>query len=286
MRKATPPSANLAEQPYRSSTLTVGVLTEFLAFMAILQQPVRQIGMIVNATARGSISGKRVFEVIDLEPAILDKPDASGARAHPRRSQIRARRLQLRPERRRAARVARHHFRGRAGQDAGYRRSARQRQILPRPFDPALLRRHCGPHHHRRPGHTRRDAGVAAHQRRRHATGHLPVSAPIESNIAYGEPEAAQERITDAAELAQLHDYVQRLPYGYETLIGERGLNLSGGQRQRLSIARSILPSPGVIVFDDSTASVDAGTEQSCAPHCAISARSARRSSSPIGSIR
>ena len=87
-------------------------------------------------------------------------------------------------------------------------------------------------------------------------------SAPIESNIAYGEPDALQERIADAAGLAQLHDYVQRLPSGYETLIGERGLNLSGGQRQRLSIARSILPSPAVIVFDDSTASVDAGTEQ------------------------
>ena len=62
--------------------------------------------------------------------------------------------------------------------------------------------------------------------------------------------------------MAQLHDYIERLPSGYETLIGERGLNLSGGQRQRLSIARSILPSPTVIVFDDSTASVDAGTEQ------------------------
>ena len=75
-------------------------------------------------------------------------------------------------------------------------------------------------------------------------------------------PMDVQERIMDAAGLAQLHDYVQRLPSGYETLVGERGLSLSGGQRQRLSIARSILPGPNVIVFDDSTASVDAGTEQ------------------------
>jgi len=87
-------------------------------------------------------------------------------------------------------------------------------------------------------------------------------SAPIESNIAYGEPEAPDERVTDAAEMAQLHEYIQRLPAGYETLIGERGITLSGGQRQRLSIARSILPSPSIVVFDDSTASVDAGTEQ------------------------
>jgi ATP-binding cassette subfamily B protein len=87
-------------------------------------------------------------------------------------------------------------------------------------------------------------------------------SAPIESNIAYGEPEAHDERISDAAELAQLRDYIERLPGAYETLVGERGLTLSGGQRQRLSIARSVLPRPAILVFDDSTAAIDAGTEQ------------------------
>jgi len=87
-------------------------------------------------------------------------------------------------------------------------------------------------------------------------------SAPIDSNIAYGDPDAPEERVTEVAEAAQLHHYIERLPAGYDTLIGERGLNLSGGQRQRLSIARSLLPSPRIIVFDDATASVDAATEQ------------------------
>jgi ATP-binding cassette subfamily B protein len=62
--------------------------------------------------------------------------------------------------------------------------------------------------------------------------------------------------------VARLHDYLAGLPSGYETLVGERGVSLSGGQRQRLSIARSILLSPPILVFDDSTAAVDAGTEQ------------------------
>jgi ATP-binding cassette subfamily B protein len=62
--------------------------------------------------------------------------------------------------------------------------------------------------------------------------------------------------------VARLHDYIAGLPSGYETLVGERGVSLSGGQRQRLSIARSILLSPPILVFDDSTAAVDAGTEQ------------------------
>jgi ATP-binding cassette subfamily B protein len=63
--------------------------------------------------------------------------------------------------------------------------------------------------------------------------------------------------------VARLHDYIAGLPRGYETLVGERGVSLSGGQRQRLSIARSLLLAPPILVFDDSTAAVDAATERS-----------------------
>ena len=88
-------------------------------------------------------------------------------------------------------------------------------------------------------------------------------TASIENNIAYGDPWAERERIAQSSEVARLHDYIAGLPKGYETLVGERGVSLSGGQRQRLSIARSILLGPPILVFDDSTASVDAATEQS-----------------------
>ncbi|MEE8123743.1 MAG: ATP-binding cassette domain-containing protein, partial [Alphaproteobacteria bacterium] len=87
-------------------------------------------------------------------------------------------------------------------------------------------------------------------------------TAAIERNVAYGDPWADRDRIAGATESAQLHDYVVSLPLGYETLVGERGISLSGGQRQRLSIARSLLPTPSVLVFDDSTAAIDAATEQ------------------------
>jgi ATP-binding cassette subfamily B protein len=83
----------------------------------------------------------------------------------------------------------------------------------------------------------------------------------VRHNVAYGEPLAEQERVEDATGTAQLHDYVAGLPEQYDTLVGERGVSLSGGQRQRLSIARSVLVTPRVIVFDDSTAAIDAGTE-------------------------
>ena len=86
--------------------------------------------------------------------------------------------------------------------------------------------------------------------------------ATVTNNVAYADPFAEDERIVAATTTAQLHDYLTTLPKGYETKVGERGVALSGGQRQRMSIARGIVPGPGIIVFDDSMAAIDAATEQ------------------------
>jgi ATP-binding cassette subfamily B protein len=79
----------------------------------------------------------------------------------------------------------------------------------------------------------------------------------IENNIAYGDPWSKETKIEKAAESAQLHNYILGLPSGYGTVVGERGVSLSGGQRQRLSIARSLVLKPAVMVFDDSTAAIE-----------------------------
>ena len=83
----------------------------------------------------------------------------------------------------------------------------------------------------------------------------------IRDNIAYGRPNASQEEIERAARAARIHDFIVSLPYGYDEWVGERGVTLSGGQKQRIAIARTLLLDPRILIFDDSTASVDTQTE-------------------------
>jgi ABC-type multidrug transport system fused ATPase/permease subunit len=84
----------------------------------------------------------------------------------------------------------------------------------------------------------------------------------IRYNIAYGRPGATEAEIEEAARLAQVHDFVLRLPDGYETRVGERGLKLSGGEKQRVAIARTILKNPRILILDEATSALDTRTEQ------------------------
>ncbi|MEA3340437.1 MAG: ABC transporter ATP-binding protein, partial [Chloroflexota bacterium] len=86
-------------------------------------------------------------------------------------------------------------------------------------------------------------------------------SGAIRDNIRYGRPEATEEEVIAAARAAQAHDFITAFPEGYDTVLGQRGVNLSGGQKQRISIARALLVRPRVLILDDSTSAVDVETE-------------------------
>ncbi len=84
----------------------------------------------------------------------------------------------------------------------------------------------------------------------------------IRENIAYGRPGATEEEIIEAAKLANAHDFISKMPHGYDTLVGERGVTLSGGQRQRIGIARAVVRNSPILILDEPTASLDTESEK------------------------
>jgi ATP-binding cassette subfamily B protein len=101
----------------------------------------------------------------------------------------------------------------------------------------------------------------------RHAIGIVPQDTvlfndTIEYNIAYGRPGASREAIVAAARAASIHDFIESLPDGYATMVGERGLKLSGGEKQRVAIARTLLKNPAILIFDEATSALDSRSEQ------------------------
>ena len=102
--------------------------------------------------------------------------------------------------------------------------------------------------------HLRTQIGVVLQQT-------ILFSGTIRDNIRYGKPEAAQEEVEMAAKAACAHDFIMSMPDGYDTVLGQRGVNLSGGQKQRISIARALVVRPAILILDDSTSAIDLGTE-------------------------
>ena len=126
---------------------------------------------------------------------------------------------------------------------------------------PTFLRRDRGPGDDRRRGRARCGQDSAAPSYWRGAARVGPVHGTIRDNIRYGRPDASDEEVIAAAKAAQAHDFITGFEEGYDTMVGQRGVNLSGGQKQRVAIARALLMQPTVLILDDSTSSVDVETE-------------------------
>ncbi|WP_082975961.1 MULTISPECIES: ABC transporter ATP-binding protein [unclassified Rhizobium] len=244
-----------------SGEITVGTLASFLTFMTILQMPVRQLGLMVNAFARASTCGSRLFNLLDLDISIKDAPDARDLAVTD--GVLRFENVSFAyPGSEKRTVLHDVSFEARRGQTIG---------IVGPPGSGKSTIAHLIPRFYDVTGGKitidGQDIRKATLQSLRRAVAVVQqdsflFTTTIENNIAYGDPWAKEGRIERASESAQLHNYVLGLPTGYGTVVGERGVSLSGGQRQRLSIARALMLKPAVMVFDDSTAAIDAATEQ------------------------
>jgi ATP-binding cassette subfamily B protein len=238
--------------------LSIGAFVSFNLYLGLLVMPLRSLGMWVGQAQRATASGERIFQILDEPEDVADRreaielPQGDGAI---RFADVSFSYLPGRP--------VLEHFdltldAGTTVALIGHTGSGKTTvsSLVPRFYDvdsgQVLV-----------DGVDVRDVKLASLRRE---IGVIPqdpflFSTTVRDNIAFGLPDLTDDQIERVARLAEAHEFVERLPQGYDTVIGERGITLSGGQRQRIAIARALAVDPRILILDDATASVDATTE-------------------------
>lgn len=239
--------------------MSIGEVTSFILYLSYLMMPIGRMGMMVNLFSRTISAGQRIMEILDTRSAIVEKPDAielSRVKGHVRFENVSFSYNSL------SAALDNVSFDVQPGQlvallgGSGSGKSTIA-NLLGRFYDVSSGRITID-------GTDVRDVTLAS-LRRNVVSAQQDVflfSNTIRNNIAYGDTDAPMDKIVEVAKAAYLHDFIQALPEGYDTWVGERGDTLSGGEKQRLSIARTLLMDPSILILDDSTASVDSETER------------------------
>ncbi len=238
--------------------LTVGGFVAFNLYLGMLVMPLRSLGMWIGQAQRATASGERIFQIMDEPEEVADAPDARDLPAGgghirfenvsfeylPGRPVLNGIELDIPP--------------GRTIALIGHTGAGKTTltSLVPRFYDTTRGRVTIDGADVRdlRSRSLRRGIGVISQDP-------FLFSTTVRENIAFGRADITDDEIVRAATLAQAHEFIERLPNGYDTIIGERGITLSGGQRQRLAIARALAVDPRILILDDATASVDATTE-------------------------
>jgi subfamily B ATP-binding cassette protein MsbA len=230
----------------------------FIAAVMLLYQPVKQLGRQGQTAIAGAAAADRIFEIIDAESPVRD--DGKLALAPLQRS-IRFENVTFSYDGVRTVldgfdlEIRKGEMVALVGQTGGGKSTVAN--LLPRFFDPIGGRVLVD-------GMDIRDATLASLRAQMAIVTQETVifHTTVRANIAYGRPDAPLEQVERAARLAEAHDFVSRLPLGYDSAVGERGGQLSGGQRQRIAIARAFLKNAPILILDEATSALDAETER------------------------
>jgi ATP-binding cassette, subfamily B, bacterial len=236
--------------------LQVGAILAFSAYIVMLQPPFQLLGMLIMLGQRAKSSARRIYEVLDEAPTVLDRPGALDLLEC--RGEVNFRSVAYADGPEVLSGFSLHLRPGETVAMVGRTASGKTTvsRLLPRFYDVTGGSLEVD-------GHDVRDLTLAS------LRAHIGVvldepflfTASIRDNIAYGRPDADLEAVRAAARAAGADAFICELPDGYDTVVGERGYTLSGGQRQRVAIARTLLVNPPILVLDDATSAVDVEVE-------------------------
>jgi ATP-binding cassette subfamily B protein/subfamily B ATP-binding cassette protein MsbA len=241
-----------------SGVLTIGEIVVFTSYLASLYGPINSISQTWGLIQGARAGVRRVFEILEVEKGLEDGTrtfPADGAKGEVSFEDVSFHYLPDQPVLRQ---VRLHVRRGQTIAIVGPTGAGKSTllSLLPRFYDPQAGRVKID-------GVDVREFVLKGLRRQISMVLQPPLVFPMTfaENIAYGRPEASRDEIVEAARLARIHDYIEHLPQGYDTAVGELGATLSEGERQRLTIARAMLRNAPILILDEPTSSVDAETE-------------------------
>jgi ATP-binding cassette, subfamily B, bacterial len=239
--------------------LLTGDILVFLAYLGMLYQPMNTFSQSASVIQSASAQLRRVFEVIDAVPDIQDKPDARTLPAVRGEIEFREVSFQYQAERPVLEKISLRIDPGRVVALVGRTGAGKttMASLLLRFYDPTQGEICLD-------GFDLRNLKIAWLRQQVSVVLQDPIlfSTTVAENILYGRPGASVEEVQRAAQRAQADEFIRKLPQGYDTILGERGVNLSGGQRQRLSIARAFLKDAPILILDEPTSALDVHTEE------------------------